>query len=154
MGRIREGEEINMCFCKKGKKAHAEIATEADVRHCEQEAELEAKRKEGVSGFFADLNKLTAKARAKGEACIPDVVSSIESSVRKEMTQRAGEGDGYVELPYEEYFKVAISKITSGKFDDSDYILEEVCRRIMDIFDREGFRVNANERGLIISWRS
>lgn len=143
-----------MCFFKKSKKSYAEIVTEADARYCEQEAELEAKRKECVSGFFADLNKLTAKARAKGEACIPDVVSSIESSVRKEMTQRAGEGDGYIELPYEEYFKVAISRITSGEFDNSDYMLEEVCRRIMDIFDGQGFRVDANERGLIISWRN
>lgn len=154
MGRARGGEEINMCFFKKSEKSYAEIVTEADTRYCEQEAELEAKRKECVSGFFADLNKLTAKARAKGEACIPDVVSSIEGSVRKEMTQRAGEGDGYIELPYEEYFKVAISRITSGEFDNSDYMLEEVCRRIMDIFDGQGFRVDANERGLIISWRN
>lgn len=143
-----------MCFFKKSKKSYAEIVTEADARYCEQEAEFEAKRKECVSGFFADLNKLTAKARAKGEACIPDVVSSIEGSVRKEMTQRAGEGDGYIELPYEEYFKVAISRITSGEFDNSGYMLEEVCRRIMDIFDGQGFRVDANERGLIISWRN
>lgn len=143
-----------MCFFKKSEKSHAEIVTEADVRYCEQEAEHEAKRKEWVSDFFSDLNKLTAKVRAKGEACIPDVVSSIEGSVRKEMTQRAGEGDGYIELPYEEYFKVAISRITSGEFDNSDYMLEEVCRRIMDIFDRQGFRVDANKRGLIISWRN
>lgn len=143
MGRIHGEEEINMCFFKKSEKPYAETVTE-----------LKAKRKEGVSGFFADLNKLTAKARAKGEACIPDVVSSIESSVRKEMIQRAGEGDGYVELPYEEYFKVTISKITSGEFDDSDYMLEEVCRRIMDIFDEQGFKVDANKRGLIISWRN
>ena len=131
-----------MCFFKKSEKSHAEIVTE-----------FEAKRKEWTSGFFADLNKLTAKARAKGEACISDVVSSIEGSVRKEMTQRAGEGDSYIELPYEEYFKVAISRITSGEFDNSDYMLEEVCRRIMDIFDGQGFRVDANKRGLIISWR-
>ena len=143
-----------MCFFKKSKKSYAEIVTEADARYCEQEAELEAKRKERASSFFTDLNKLTAKARAKGEACIPDVVSSIEGSVRKEMTQRAGEGDGCIELPYEEYFKVAISRITSGEFDNSDYMLEEVCRRIMDIFDGQGFRVDANKRGLIISWRN
>lgn len=154
MGRVRGEEEINMCFFKKSEKSYAEIVTEADARYCEQEAELEAKRKEWVSGFFADLNKLTAKARAKGEACIPDVVSSIEGNIRKEMTQRAGEGDGYIELPYEEYFKVAISRITSGEFDNSDYMLEEVCRRIMDIFDGQGFRVDANKRGLIISWRN
>nr|DAG57974.1 MAG TPA: hypothetical protein [Caudoviricetes sp.] len=105
-------------------------------------------------GEFTRINRSAEKARAKGGACIPDVVSSIEDSVRKEMTQRAGEGDGYIELPYEEYFKVAISRITSGEFDNSDYMLEEVCRRIMDIFDGQGFRVDANERGLIISWRN
>ena len=43
-----------MCFCKKSEKPYAGIVTE-----------LEAKRKEGVSDFFADLNKLTVKARAK-----------------------------------------------------------------------------------------
>ena len=143
-----------MCFFKKSEKSYAEIVTEADARYCEQEAELEAKRKERASSFFTDLNKLTAKARAKGEVCIPDVVSSIESSVCKEMTKRAEEGDGCIELPYEEYFKVAISRITSGEFDNSDYMLEEVCRRIMDIFDGQGFRVDANKRGLIISWRN
>lgn len=143
MGRIHGEEEINMCFFKKSEKPYAEIVTE-----------LDDKRKEGDSDFFVDLNKLTAKARAKGEACIPDVVSSIEGSIRKEMIQRAGEGDGCIELPYEEYFKVAISKITSGEFDNSDYMLEEVCRRIMDIFDEQGFEVNANKRGLIISWRN
>lgn len=143
-----------MCFFKKSEKSYAEIVIKADARYCEQEAELEAKRKEWVSGFFADLNKLTVKARAKGEACIHDVVSSIEGSIRKEMTQRAGEGDGYIKLPYEEYFKVAISRITSGEFNNSDYMLEEVCRRIMNIFDEQGFRVDANERGLIISWRN
>ena len=132
-----------MCFCKKSEKPYAGIVTE-----------LEAKRNEGASDFFADLNKLTVKARAKGEACIHDVVSSIEGSIRKKMTQRAKEGDGCIELPYEEYFKVAISKITSGEFDDSDYMLEEVCRRIMDIFDEQGFEVEANKRGLIISWRN
>ena len=130
-----------MCFCKKSEKPYAGIVTE-----------LEAKRKEG--DFFVELNKLTAKARAKGGACIPDVVSSIEGSVRKEMTQRAKEGDGCIELPYEEYFKVAISKITSGEFNNSDYMLEEVCRKIMDIFDEQGFEVDANKRGLIISWRN
>lgn len=40
-----------MCFCKKGK--------------CEQEAELEAKRKEGVSDFFADLNKSKIGSRSE-----------------------------------------------------------------------------------------
>lgn len=143
-----------MCFCKKNEKSYAEIVAEADARYCEQEAEREAKRKERESDFFSNLNKLTAKARAKGEACIPDVVSSIEGSIRKKMGQRAGEGDGYIELPYEGYFKVAISKITSGEFDNSDYMLEEVCRRIMGIFDEQGFKVDTNERGLIISWRN
>lgn len=132
-----------MCFFKKSEKPYAGIVTEH-----------EAKRKEGVSDFFADLNKLTVKARAKGEACIHDVVSSINGSVRKGMTQRAEEGDWFIELPYEEYFKVVISKITSGEFDNSDYMLEEVCRRIMDIFDEQGFEVDANKRGLIINWRN
>ena len=94
------------------------------------------------------------KKSEKPYAEIVDVISSIDGSVRKEMTQRAEEGDWFIELPYEEYFKAAISKITSGEFDDSDYMLEEVCRRIMDIFDEQGFEVNANKRGLIISWRS
>lgn len=143
-----------MCFCKKNEKSYAEIVAEANARCWEQEAEREVKRKERESDFFANLSKLTAKARVKAYALVPDVVSSIEGSIRKRMAQRAGEGDDFIELPYKEYFKAVISKITSGEFDDSDCMLEEVCRRIMDIFDEQGFEVDANERGLIISWRN
>ena len=143
-----------MCFCKKSEKSYAEIVAEADARYYEQEVEREAKRKERQSDFFADLGKLTAKAKVKADARVSDVASSIESSVRKRMGQRAGGGDDYIELPYEEYFKTAISRITSGEFDDSDYMLEEVCRRIISVFDEQGFKVDANKKGLIISWRN
>ena len=141
-------------MCLKKEKSYAEIIAEADAKYCEQEAELEAKRKERESDFFSDLGKLTTKARVKADARIPDVVSSIGGSVRKRMGQRAGKGDDYIELPYEEYFKTAISRITSGEFDNSDYMLEEVCRRIISVFDEQGFKVDVNEKGLIISWRN
>ena len=143
-----------MCFCKKNGKSYAEIVAEADARYYEQEAEREVKRKERESEFFANLGKLTAKARVKIYALVPDVVFSIEGSIRKRMAQKAVEGDDFIELPYKEYFKTVISRITSGEFDDSDCMLEEVCRRIMDIFNEQGFKVDANERGLIISWRN
>lgn len=143
-----------MCFCKKNEKSYAKIVAEADARYCEQEAEFEDKRKERESDLFAVLGKLTAKARVKAYALAPNIVFSIEGSIRKRMAQRAGEGDDFIELPYKEYFKAVISRITSGEFDDSDCMLEEVCRRIMGIFDEQGFKVDTNERGLIISWRN
>ena len=72
-------------------------------------------------------------------------IRSMEAQVAEKRKQ---------DIPYKEYFKTVISRITSGEFDDSDFMLEEVCRRIMDIFNEQGFKVDANERGLIISWRN